>query len=731
MHGEVTMDQAPKGKPIAQQTAPTETHPAVRLSLLSYRSKSRAGLLESLKKIESEFPGKLTVHDGDLAALGDLSCDIAVVLFDQDDRIDTFIAAMTALREKNNISILFAVVTMEAEAAFIPHRDEVPTAHILNLPMAPADFSHAIMSGVAALSLKKEKGPGRSSFVSQSKFLGGILVEHGIIDPLQLKKALDIQKGTRERLGNVLVTLGYITDEQKMLFLSQQLGVGIASPRQFTAAETSLVALIPEHLCRSGNCIAIEKKDDTLIVAMEDVLNLQLLDAIRDITGLVITPILGSHFDISSSLNRYFSEINSQENASALVDDISGGMEYIDQKEKEVNIDDATSAGTGAGVINLVNNIIMNAVRDRASDIHFEPQEKNLLIRFRVDGDLRTVMAPPKQLHPAIIARIKILSNLDIAEQRLPQDGRMMVRIKKREIDIRVSILPSVPGEAVVLRILDKEAFEKSVRNLGFNQHHLTIFTSQITMPHGMIVVTGPTGSGKSTTLYSAIQQIKNPMTNIVTVEDPVEFHIDGIRQVQINSSIGLSFGAVLRSILRQDPDIILIGEIRDQETADIAIKMALTGHLVFSTLHTNDAVSSISRFVDIGIPPLLLSSSLNLVIAQRLVRRICPKCKVEYKPEKELLDQLRLSGNPPPVFYRGQGCVNCNGSGFQGRTGLFEMLAISREIRKLILSNASTMDIQDRAIREGMVTIRQSGIAKVLAGETTIDQVIAVSTDL
>jgi type IV pilus assembly protein PilB len=246
-----------------------------------------------------------------------------------------------------------------------------------------------------------------------------------------------------------------------------------------------------------------------------------------------------------------------------------------------------------------------------------------------------------------------------------------------------------------------------------------------------MIVVTGPTGSGKSTTLYSAIQQIKSPMTNIVTVEDPVEFHIDGIRQVQINSGIGLSFGAVLRSILRQDPDIILIGEIRDQETADIAIKMALTGHLVFSTLHTNDAVSSITRFVDIGIPPLLLSSSLNLVIAQRLVRRICPKCRVEYQPEPELLDQLRLSGNPRPNFYRGQGCVNCNGSGYQGRTGLFEMLTVSKEIRKLILRNAPAMEIQDMAIKEGMVTIRHSGIEKVLAGETTIDQVIAVSTDL
>jgi type IV pilus assembly protein PilB len=715
---------------VPQILAPHEQK-AVSLCLLAYRSKGKSALYTSLKNIEAEFTGKLSVSAADLATSMDLSCDIAVALFDQDDRIESFINDVTALREKRNIPIVFAVVTMEAEAAFVPHRDEVPTAHTLHLPMTPADFSHAIMSAVAALKLKMEKSPGPAAFASQAKFLGGILVEHGIIDPLQLKKALDIQKGSRERLGNVLVSLGYISEEQKMLFLSQQLGVGIASPRQFTAAEIPVVSLIPEHLCRSGNCIALEKKVDSLVVAMEDVLNLQILDAIRDITGLTIKPILGSHYDIASSLNRYFSEINSQENASALLEDLSGGMEYIDRKDAEANIDDAASAGSGASVINLVNNIIMNAVRDRASDIHFEPQEKNLLVRFRIDGDLRTVMAPPKQLHPAIIARVKILSNLDIAEQRLPQDGRMMVRIKKREIDIRVSILPSVLGEAVVLRILDKEAFDKSVRNLGFNQHHLTIFTSQITLPHGMIVVTGPTGSGKSTTLYSAIQQIKNPTTNIVTVEDPVEFHIEGIRQVQINSGIGLTFSTVLRSILRQDPDIILIGEIRDQETADIAIKMALTGHLVFSTLHTNDAVSSISRFIDIGIPPLLLSSSLNLVIAQRLVRRICQKCRTEYIPEQELLDQLRIKTPSRPSFYRGQGCVNCNGTGFQGRTGLFEMLTISREIRKLILRNTPTMDIQDAAIQEGMVTLRQSGIDKVLAGETTIDQVIAVSTDL
>ncbi|MBN1129876.1 MAG: Flp pilus assembly complex ATPase component TadA [Chitinispirillaceae bacterium] len=712
-----------------QTVKPDDPQPAA-LTLFSSGGASMNGLFSSLKSLETDFAGKLSVRAADIGAAYTEPCDIAVVLFDKNDRMESFIANVAGLRERKKISIVFAVIAAEAEMAFIPHRNEVPTAHILQLPMAPADFSHAIMSGVAALKLKTDKKPGRSSFVSQAKFLGDILVEHGIIDPLQLKIALDIQKITKERLGFVLIALKYITEEQKMLFLSQQLGVGIASPRQFTAAETPVVGLIPEHLCRNGVCIALEKKSDTLIVAMEDALNLQLLDAIRDITGLTVTPLLGSHQDIASSLDRYFHVINSQEKASALVDDLSGGMEYVDQKEKEVNIDEAASAGTGAGVIKLVNTIIMNAVRDRASDIHFEPQEKSLQIRFRIDGDLRTVMSPPKQLHPALVARIKILSNLDIAEQRLPQDGRMVVKIKKREVDIRVSILPSVQGEAVVLRILDKEAFDKSVKNLGFDQHHMAIFTSQITQPHGMIVVTGPTGSGKSTTLYSAIQQIKDPTVNIVTVEDPVEFHIEGIRQVHINTGIGLSFASVLRSILRQDPDIILIGEIRDQETADIAIKMALTGHLVFSTLHTNDAVSTISRFVDIGIPPLLLSSSLNLVIAQRLVRRICPKCRTEYAPEQELLDQLHLDTTPQPKFYRGQGCVHCNGVGYLGRTGLFEMLPITREVRKLILRNAPMMEIQDAAIAEGMHTLRQSGIEKVLAGETTIEQILAETAD-
>jgi type IV pilus assembly protein PilB len=342
-------------------------------------------------------------------------------------------------------------------------------------------------------------------------------------------------------------------------------------------------------------------------------------------------------------------------------------------------------------------------------------------------------MSPPRHSHQAIITRIKILSDLNIAERRLPQDGRMVVKIGLKEVDVRVSILPTIFGEKCVLRILDKEAYEKSMYNLGFTDHELGIFRENIGKPHGMIVVTGPTGSGKSTTLYSALQQIKDVTSNIITVEDPVEYHMEGVTQVPVNAAIGMSFANALRSILRQDPDTILIGEIRDNETADIAVKMALTGHMVFSSLHTNDASSAIARFVDIGIPPLLLASSLNLVVAQRLVRKICSRCKVPYTPSQEMVDELKLPVKDAEKvkFHMGEGCVTCNGVGYQGRIGIFEMLNCTREIRKLILKNASTMEIQDCAEREGMKTLRQAGIELVLRGDTTIEQILAATTEL
>jgi type IV pilus assembly protein PilB len=464
-----------------------------------------------------------------------------------------------------------------------------------------------------------------------------------------------------------------------------------------------------------------------------DTSNLRLLDNLRDQTELRIAPILGTLEDITMSIDRYYRDIASHRSASDLMADLATEVQYIKKVEEEMGVEEAASAGAELGIIKLVNMLIANAVRDRASDIHIEPMERELLVRYRVDGELRRVMSPPRHSHQAIVTRIKILSDLNIAERRLPQDGRMVVKIGLKEVDVRVSILPTIFGEKCVLRILDKEAYEKSMHNLGFTEGNFATFREYISKPYGMVVVTGPTGSGKSTTLYSALQQIKDVATNIITVEDPVEYHMEGITQVPVNAAIGMSFATALRSILRQDPDTILIGEIRDNETADIAVKMALTGHLVFSTLHTNDAASAIARFVDIGIPPLLLASSLNLVVAQRLVRKICPRCKVPYTPPPELIEELHLPHADPAAikFHMGEGCVTCNGVGYSGRIGIYELLPVSREIRRLIIKNASTLEIQAQAEKEGMKTLRQSGIELVLRGDTSIEQVLAATTEL
>lgn len=726
----LSVQDTPQDRPVSPTGMLTKSDgTAIRLVVLSYQPKAQLQFQWILQ--DPAVEGRFEVAYGDLANTTGLVCDIAITILANGDPIESFISDIAYLRYVKNIQVVYAVITEEAMGMFAEHRDEVSATQVLQMPMPDIEFKKAIMTSVVVFKLRNAKQANRSDFTAQPKSLGRILVDHGIISPLQLKKALDYQKGSGQRLGDVLVLLGYITADQKLHFLAGQLGVELATPKQYSGADLNVVGLVPEHVSRRSNCIALERNGNTLTVAMEDVLDLKLLDNLRDITDMSINPILGKKEDIQTSLDRYFRDITSQKDASALMDNLGGDVEYLEQKSEEVDIEEAAAAGAEVGVVKLVNVLISNAIRDRASDIHFEPQENSLIIRYRIDGDLKQVMSPPKQLHQAMIARIKILSMLNIAERRLPQDGRMVVKVRNREVDIRVSILPSVSGEKAVLRILDKDAFEKNVSSLGFSKNNLELFKSQITRPYGMIIVTGPTGSGKSSTLYAAIQQIKSVTKNIVTVEDPVEFHMEGVTQVPVNAKIELTFGAALRSILRQDPDIILIGEIRDQETADTAIKMALTGHLVFSTLHTNDAASTISRFVDIGIPPLLLGSALNLVIAQRLVRRVCSSCKVEYKPDPELLEQLRLTGRSDAKFFRGQGCVSCNGTGYFGRMALFEMLNVSKEIRKLILRNASSIEIQEKAIAEGMQTVRQAGLEKVFAGETTIEQVIAVSTDI
>jgi type IV pilus assembly protein PilB len=699
-----------------------------RVGLFAYNQAALARLEQLIA--DSPFAANVRFTYDDLARAADASCDLAITFFDKFYDIDQYKRDIAMLKIVKKVLIVMSFLPEEDRKVIESHKLDISADDIISLPLPPEQFFHLIMMRLVTIKIAREVEHSRPGMSSTAPSLGEILVQNHLINPLQLKQALDHQKRTNKRLGDVLVEMGFIDEEQKMIFLSSQFGVPLATPRQYAAADIAVVSLIPEHIARRYTCIALEKIDNELLVAMAEVLDLRLLDGLRDLTDLSIKPMLGAPADITTSIDRYYRDIASNKDATALVADLGDNMEILQEQKEEINIEAMAAAGAEFGIVKLVNMLIANAVHDRASDIHIEPMADEVVIRYRVDGDLRHIMSPPRHSHQAIITRLKILSNLDIAERRLPQDGRMVVKMASREVDIRVSILPGVYGEKVVLRLLDKAAFDKSVSKLGFSAHDFEIFRGQISKPYGMVIVTGPTGSGKSTTLYSALQQVKNVTKNIITVEDPVEFHIEGITQVQVNSKIGLTFGAALRSILRQDPDIVLIGEIRDNETADIAIKMSMTGHLVFSTLHTNDAAGAVSRFTDIGIPPLLLASSLNLIVAQRLVRRICPKCKKEYEPAPELIEQLHLPAGKPHKFFRGEGCVACNGTGYFGRVGLFEMLVATRDIRTLILRNAGTMEIQAQAEKEGMKTLRNAGIDLALAGETTIELVIAETTE-
>jgi type IV pilus assembly protein PilB len=710
-----------------------ENQSPLKTTLLAYKKESLQQFAQLLKG--AEIGPFLQLFAGNFGHADKLQCDLALAIFSPGDDLETFVHDVATLKLIAKVPCLLAIVNEGGMAQVAEAKTELAADDILYLPLPAQELGKILKTYVASLRIEHKKKSQRMDFSRKAQALGAILVENGIISSVQLKKALDFQKETTNlRLGDALVSLGFIDEFQKTHFLASQLGVPVATPKQFASADLNVVALIPERVAREYHCIGLEKIDDELIVAMLDTSNLRLLDNLRDQTDLRITPILGTLEDITVSIERYYRDIASHRSASDLMADLATEVQYIKKVEEEMGVEEAASAGAELGIIKLVNMLIANAVRDRASDIHIEPMEKELSVRYRIDGELRRVMSPPRHSHQAIITRIKILSDLNIAERRLPQDGRMVVKIGLKEVDVRVSILPTIFGEKCVLRILDKEAYEKSMYNLGFTDHELKIFRENINKPHGMIVVTGPTGSGKSTTLYSALQQIKDVTSNIITVEDPVEYHMEGVTQVPVNAAIGMSFANALRSILRQDPDTILIGEIRDNETADIAVKMALTGHMVFSSLHTNDASSAVARFVDIGIPPLLLASSLNLVVAQRLVRKICSRCKVPYTPPQEMIDQLNLNAKDlagEVKFHVGEGCVTCNGVGYQGRIGIFEMLNASREIKKLILKNASTMEIQDCAEREGMKTLRQAGIELVLKGDTTIEQVLAATTEL
>src|SRR5215813_6362317 len=561
--------------------------------------------------------------------------------------------------------------------------------------------------------------------------LGDLLVAGGLITRDQLALALRKQKGTAEKLGSILVRMNFINEDQLAGFLSQQYGVPSITLASINV-ESIVLQLIPGGIARRYDLLPIKRDGDNLTVAMADPVNVHAIDHVTFITGLRVLPVVAAQGAIREAIEKYY-ESGSGSMTEAM-NSLSADLEDVevvgDEDGPKVDVFELKESADEAPVVKLVNMVLVDAIQKGASDIHWEPYEKVFRIRFRIDGVLHEMLSPPKRLEAAITSRIKIMSNLDIAERRLPQDGRIKLRYNTREIDFRVSILPTIFGEKAVLRILDKDALQLDLTKLGFDPTALEIFEKVIRQPYGMILITGPTGSGKTTTLYSAIHTINSPEHNIMTAEDPVEYNLKGVNQVQINDSIGRTFASALRAFLRQDPDVILVGETRDLETAQISIRAALTGHLVFSTLHTNDSPSTIARLLDMGIPPFLVASSLLLVLAQRLGRKICKQCREPYDADEESLVQYGHvpTGKGKTQFYKGKGCATCNFTGMKGRVAIYEVMPIGEELRDGILKNAATAELRTMAERAGMKSLRQAGLMKVIEGTTTIEEVLRVT---
>ena len=564
-----------------------------------------------------------------------------------------------------------------------------------------------------------------AEFNPQFQRIGEILVHAGKISDDQLNEALAQQKNTHEKLGQVLIDMGVIQEDDLITAYSMQLGYRKADNFLLLEAKPEVVALIPEDFARSNSVLAVQRSKKSLIVAMEDPEDIAAIDSIKRLTDLepdifVVGPSL-----LAKAMDQLYGQIQKADQVEEAIQGITVITGDEDSAE-EVDLSPEKASEEDAPIVKLVNLILQEAIKERATDIHIEPQDRKVNVRIRIDGVLQIIMTPPSSSLSGLVTRIKILSKLNIAEKRLPQDGRFSIKTAAKDIDVRVSILPTVYGEKIVLRLLDKSGFDFNLTTLGFPQKHLGVFKKVINQPYGMVVVSGPTGSGKSTSLYAALKEIKDERTNITTVEDPVEYQLDGISQVQVFESIGLTFGSTLRSILRQDPDILLIGEIRDSETADIAVKFSLTGHLVFSTVHANDAPGTLTRLLDIGVAPFLVGSCLNLVMAQRLVRRICEKCKEEYKPTKEELSLIGLKPqNVKGKFHRGKGCADCRNTGYRGRIAIFEMIPMTMTLRKLVFDNANEDEIRQAAMKQGMETLRDAGNQRVLDGTTTVDEIL------
>jgi type IV pilus assembly protein PilB len=562
--------------------------------------------------------------------------------------------------------------------------------------------------------------------------LGELLTKAGLISQDQLKEALRIQKESGAKLGETLITLQFVSEDDITECLSQQFGVPSISLQHFEI-DQSVIKLIPGEVARKYNILPVNKTGATVTIAMADPTNVFAMDDIKFMTGYNVEPVVASELAIKAAIDNYYGTSSALELKKVMEDlqqSDSADLEVLDEDE-EVDLAQLADSAEEAPVVKLCNLILTDAIKRGASDIHIEPYEKEYRVRFRIDGLLYEIMNPPLKLKDAITSRMKILARLDISEKRLPQDGRIKLKIKledkNKELDFRVSVLPTLFGEKIVMRLLDKDNLMLDMRKLGFESESLVRFEEAIFKPWGMVLVTGPTGSGKTNTLYSALSKVNVPETNIMTAEDPVEFNLPGINQVQMKESIGLNFAATLRSFLRQDPNIILVGEIRDFETAEIAIKAALTGHLVLSTLHTNDAPSTINRLMNMGIEPFLVATATQLIAAQRLVRRICKHCTEAMEMTPQALLNLGYKKEEVGTFtvQKGRGCDKCNNTGYKGRVGLIEVMQIDDDIRDLILSGGTAIDLKKKAIENGMITLRRSGLVKIKEGVTTVEEVV------
>jgi type IV pilus assembly protein PilB len=562
--------------------------------------------------------------------------------------------------------------------------------------------------------------------------LGELLTKASLISQDQLKEALRVQKETGGKLGETLIKLGFVSEEDITECLSQQFGVPSINLQHFEI-DASVIKLIPGEVARKYNILPVNKTGATITIAMADPTNVFAMDDIKFMTGYNVEPVVASELGIKAAIDNYYGTTSSLELKKVMEDlqtQETADLEVLEEDE-DLDVSALADSAEEAPVVKLCNLILTDAIKRGASDIHIEPYEKEYRVRFRIDGILYEIMNPPLKLKDAITSRMKILAKLDIAEKRLPQDGRIKLKIKledkNKELDFRVSVLPTLFGEKIVMRLLDKDNLRLDMTKLGFEPESLARFEEAIFKPWGMVLVTGPTGSGKTNTLYSALSKVNSPEVNIMTAEDPVEFNLPGINQVQMKEQIGLNFAATLRSFLRQDPNIILVGEIRDFETAEIAIKAALTGHLVLSTLHTNDAPSTINRLMNMGIEPFLVATATQLIAAQRLTRRICNQCKEAVEMTPQALINLGYKKEDVGTFtvYKGRGCEKCNNTGYKGRVALIEVMQIDDDIRDLILSGGTAIDIKRKAIENGMLTLRRSGLAKIKEGVTTVEEVV------